>query len=299
MGGNDYTREIAVNLPETMALHDVLAPLWARARLDDLMGQDFVGAQTGRMRPDLKDKITQLGMEFRLLTQFTSFVAVEEMVVTDGGQLRRIDVPVEVPEGVDRSSAYGNAGGPTGLFTVHNRQAVSTSQAYIVQQYALAPSVTSSGTNKTGSGVGGGGGGGSAQRPAKPAGRMMNASPGVTVSADLVLTPSPAKPPEEQRYDRVKAKVHPKVLALIDRLKQKNQPQTPFFDRFVRDGKAEVQVWFTVKSDALRLKLKELGFEVVFDSPNSSLMIGRLPMEKVDLLADLELVRYVAPQISK
>ena len=33
------------------------------------------------------------------MTQFTSFVAVEEMMVTDGGQPRRIDVPVEVPEG--------------------------------------------------------------------------------------------------------------------------------------------------------------------------------------------------------
>ncbi len=86
MGGNDFKREIQVTLPESMALHDVLAPLWARARIDDLMGQDFVGAQNGKMRPDLKSTITQLGMEFRLLTQFTSFVAVEEMVVTDGGK---------------------------------------------------------------------------------------------------------------------------------------------------------------------------------------------------------------------
>jgi len=35
------------------------------------------------------------------MTQFTSFVAVEEMIVTDGDQPRRIDVPVEVPEGVN------------------------------------------------------------------------------------------------------------------------------------------------------------------------------------------------------
>ena len=49
------------------------------------------------MRPELKETITQLGLEYRLMTQFTSFVAVEEMIVTDGGQPRRIDVPVEVP----------------------------------------------------------------------------------------------------------------------------------------------------------------------------------------------------------
>src|ERR1043165_7658155 len=105
MAGNDFVREIPVELPETMASHDVLASLWARARVDDLMGQDFSGLQTGNMRDDLKDAITQLGIEFRLMTQFTSFVAVEEMIVTDGGQPRRIDVPIENREGVRMENA--------------------------------------------------------------------------------------------------------------------------------------------------------------------------------------------------
>src|SRR5215213_6026110 len=101
IAGNDFVREIPVELPETMASHDVLASLWARARIESLMDQDYSGAQSGNMRPDLKETITQLGIEYRLMTQFTSFVAVEEMIVTDGGQPRRIDVPVEVPEGVN------------------------------------------------------------------------------------------------------------------------------------------------------------------------------------------------------
>src|SRR6185503_18159189 len=104
MAGQDYVREIPVELPETMASHDVLASLWARARVDNLMNQDYQGAQSGNMRADLKETITQLGIEYRLMTQFTSFVAVEEMTVTDGGQPRRIDVPVEVPEGVNRET---------------------------------------------------------------------------------------------------------------------------------------------------------------------------------------------------
>ena len=106
MGGEDFVREVPVELPETMASHDVLASLWARARVDNLMNQDYQGAQSGTMRADLKDTITQLGIEYRLMTQFTSFVAVEEMIVTDGGQPRRIDVPVEVPEGVNPETAY-------------------------------------------------------------------------------------------------------------------------------------------------------------------------------------------------
>ena len=44
---------------------------------------------------EVKQAVIQLGLDYRLMTQFTSFVAVEEMIVTDGGQPRRIDVPVE------------------------------------------------------------------------------------------------------------------------------------------------------------------------------------------------------------
>src|SRR6185295_1576717 len=106
MSGRDFVRDIAVDFSGPQS-HDVLATLWARTRVDDLMSQDFNGAQRGTMNDDLKQSIVQLGLDYRLMTQFTSFVAVEEMVVTDGGQPRRIDVPVEVPEGVNRQMVYG------------------------------------------------------------------------------------------------------------------------------------------------------------------------------------------------
>ncbi len=71
---------------------------------------------------------------------------------------------------------------------------------------------------------------------------VPNTAPGVSVSAGVMPAPTPAKPPEEQRYDRVRSKVHPTVLALINRLKQKDQPQMLNYGGFVREGKAEVQV---------------------------------------------------------
>ena len=36
----------------------MLATLWARTRIDDLMAQDFNGAQQGTMKEDLKQTIT-------------------------------------------------------------------------------------------------------------------------------------------------------------------------------------------------------------------------------------------------
>jgi Ca-activated chloride channel family protein len=105
--GRDFTREIKVNLPAAQPGNDVLATLWARRRVDHLMSQDFHGLQGGAMREDLKQQITQLGLDYRLMTQFTSFVAVEDRVVTEGGVPRRVEVPVEMPEGMSYEGVYG------------------------------------------------------------------------------------------------------------------------------------------------------------------------------------------------
>ena len=99
MSGHESVREIPVELPEQEAHHDVLATLWARRKVDDLMGQDMSGAQAGKMRDNLQAEITTLGLTYRMLTQFTSFVAVEDSMATDGREPRRVDVPVAAPAG--------------------------------------------------------------------------------------------------------------------------------------------------------------------------------------------------------
>jgi hypothetical protein len=101
MSGRPVTREIAVDLPATEPDHDVLATLWARARIDDL---------SGTPAEDVREAITQLGLDYRLMTQFTSFVAVEEMMVTTDGQPRRVEVPVEMPDGVSYRGVFGDMG---------------------------------------------------------------------------------------------------------------------------------------------------------------------------------------------
>ncbi|HEX8636450.1 MAG TPA: VIT domain-containing protein [Pyrinomonadaceae bacterium] len=111
--GQEFVREIAVNLPETESRNDVLAALWARKRVDELTREDY-----RNQKPEIREQITQIGLEFRLLTQFTSFVAVEEKIVNQNGQPTRVEVPVELPEGVNRATAWGSASGdPHGFIT--------------------------------------------------------------------------------------------------------------------------------------------------------------------------------------
>jgi Ca-activated chloride channel homolog len=110
MAGREIVREIAVNLPGSQPAHDVLATLWARNKIDDLMSQDYASVQRGSANANLKDDITRLGIEYRLMTQFTSFVAVEETIVTVGGESKRIEVPVEMPDGVSYEGIFGTRG---------------------------------------------------------------------------------------------------------------------------------------------------------------------------------------------
>jgi Ca-activated chloride channel family protein len=127
MAGQDFVREIPVELPDTEESHDVLATLWARRKIDDVMGEDMEGMQTGNMKSELREEITQLGIQFKLMTQFTSFVAVDEVIFTGPDPAQRVDVPAGAPI----AGTLPSPGGLTQLVTVAaaGQELLNTSQA--------------------------------------------------------------------------------------------------------------------------------------------------------------------------
>jgi len=287
MAGRDFVREIAVNFPDSEARHDVLASRWARMRIDDLMSNDYAGVQQGAMRPELKEQITNLGLEFRLMTQFTSFVAVEEMIVTDGGPPRRVDVPVEVPEGVNRDTAYVDELRPTGQLMMYSNGNFASAGF----SRGRAPAKVGGVGSGTGRGI-------AASATPVPANAPPPAKAASKSEYKEQLRVTNSSPEDDKRAELV-SKMDPLLVAIIDRLKKKNAVPAREEAAFVRDGKADLQIWLTSKTPETLTALQQLGFEVVLDPKTSKLVIGRLRLEKLEKLAELPFVRYVAPQMRK
>jgi Ca-activated chloride channel homolog len=103
MAGQDFVREIPVELPEKENDHDVLANVWARRRIDELMSEELATAGDAAAVEQKREEITQLGLEYKLMTQYTSFVAVDDTIFTGTDKPERVEVPIET-----QASTIGN-----------------------------------------------------------------------------------------------------------------------------------------------------------------------------------------------
>jgi hypothetical protein len=140
---------------------------------------------------------------------------------------------------------------------------------------------------------------------APPAKAVSGAGAGGRVGVGRRIAPKPVSaanaPDDSPEFvgGEVRQKLHASLFAVVERLKNKQTLPTADEAKFVRNGKAEVQIWLTDKSAETLAKLKELGVEVVLDPKNSNIIIGRLPIDKLETLSTLKFVRYVAPQVSR
>lgn len=98
--GRRVTQAIRVSLPERLAENSQISQIWAREKIEHLTSLDWMGAQMGVTTPGVKDEIIKTALAHHLLSQYTSFVAVDESGRTAGGASVSIDVPVELPQGM-------------------------------------------------------------------------------------------------------------------------------------------------------------------------------------------------------
>ncbi len=94
-GAGNVRQVIAVNAQDARPRNEALRWLWARRWVETLDDERALGAGA-----PAEEAITSLGLDYHLLTAFTSFVAVDSQVVNAGGQGRSVRQPLPMPEGV-------------------------------------------------------------------------------------------------------------------------------------------------------------------------------------------------------
>lgn len=94
-GRGDYVTRFDVATVQPDEANRALRYLWARNRIAEV--SDYGSSQLG---DDQVKEITELGLKYSLLTQYTSFVAVREKVTNTTGSADDVEQPLPLPVGV-------------------------------------------------------------------------------------------------------------------------------------------------------------------------------------------------------
>lgn len=174
IGGQPFERDIAVDLPVRDSENSVLASLWARSRVDELMSQSWdPEEEESRPKPLIKNQIVKLGVDFGIMTQFTSFVAVEERFVNRMRGGKRVRVPVYAPAG----TAFEGEDDGTGDGDGNGRYMVMNSPASVSSMVLRSNGAGGGGGGGTGNGTGSGSDRGSAGGAPPPAPKLLSTPP--------------------------------------------------------------------------------------------------------------------------
>jgi Ca-activated chloride channel family protein len=103
-GGQPYETTIAFDTSKA-TFHPGITTLWARQNVEDLMDQWRQADENGQAT--IRASVVAEAIRYRLVTRFTSMVAVEEVVVNKGGLSNTVAVPTELPAGWQMEKVFG------------------------------------------------------------------------------------------------------------------------------------------------------------------------------------------------
>lgn len=311
--GKPYTQTLAVNFPEINHNNEVLGSIWARAKVDRLQSEDYKGAQSGNMNKEIKDEIIQTALEHHIMTNYTSFVAVEEKTVTKDGVMHTVTVPVELPDGVSREGvfgeptpapmprqAFGGGGGGAGYWNMS--KGLTRSKAYPAKVGYLHGNIQPvSSPAPMGVGVGAGSSAdASAGSPfissASVSGVLGQKKPNEESKSGKTrelqaLTESPKNSKKEDSDDKPSNLDRELQKLLSAKLAGKALPSMKCSDgTFVN-----ITVKLSDVSEEILKKLKDAGFEL--KSKGTAKVTGRIKIELLKKLCELTAVEWVKPAI--
>lgn len=106
-GNGKYTTEIDLATASISPSNSALKYLWARTRIQMLDDYNTLGF--GNDKESIKKEVTDLGLNYNLMTAYTSFIAIDERVRTDGNPTT-VNQPLSLPDGVSGEAVGGSYG---------------------------------------------------------------------------------------------------------------------------------------------------------------------------------------------
>jgi len=324
LNGEPWIQRVPVNFGAQGTANGAAMPtIWAREKIEALQSQDYMGAQTGNGQPNITEQIIAVALEYRLMSRWTSFVAVEKRVVNIGGKQRLVDVPVELPDGMSHEGIFGERSGDALFYGARGGR--------LEQRLSAIPAPGIAGAIPPAAFAGGGNG---VQGPAGPTGATgATGAPGpstlsplsipgftsqsvraflmddsaaldnIYLDADIARGTAEGEKklavmtPDQRRQVLALVKLARPLWILAGSLKN-SAPKGAVIEKNlppVVAGKIEVQVWLNrLPPDGLA-KLKAAGFDLVATLTKEKLLLGSIAVEKLDALIALPFVRLVEP----
>ncbi len=114
VAGSSWNENVQVVLSANEEGNDVIATLWARKKIHDLNRQMYNSYGYIEQNQDIIDEITDTALDYQIMSEYTSFVAVcEEIRTGPDGNPVTVHVPVNMPDGVSYEGVFGTAQGET------------------------------------------------------------------------------------------------------------------------------------------------------------------------------------------
>jgi hypothetical protein len=232
------------------------------------MSQDWNGIQQGNSKH--KAEIIQVGLTHSLATQYTSFVAVEEKTVVRDGKPVRIEVPVELPQGVSPLAVPGRQ---------YDREVISA-------KLLRAPMVA------------GGSSAGYAYHALSPPPPMPaptsvpNASVAITIAPAIETTTDAPKPTVHKRYIfKLSNKLSPELMVIYNCTFPLGNPATKGCKP--QPSLLKVVVMLTRADSTLEPRLATAGFTLDSGS-GTKVLTGTVAPSKLTDLAGIPEVKYIS-----
>jgi Ca-activated chloride channel family protein len=287
-GGKPYEERLAVTLPEREEDNAALASLWARAKVEALMDEDMFGAQRGAVTEEIRSQIVNIALEHKIITQYTSFVAVEETVIKVGGEPVKIVVPVEMPDGVSREGVFGEtdgsakgtggAGDKDGGFLLGKLRAAARFSVAPFSERITAPATSSQGRA---------GAGASSLAPHKASANGMERK----------------KANDRERNangdvaSEAAAKMAPELTKLLELIRKGYDIQKAAHEAGVTldEGCVLLHIVFKGEADTAVALMEKAGLRVIFTAAAGKTVLGKALPDKLEKLAKLERVMFLRP----